>query len=174
MPIDPLISAVPAFVEELDPRVVGASDVVVVEGIEGVYRRMYPHLVRLAFLLVDTREHAEEAVQDAFARAYPRWSRIESPEAYLHRAVVNACRGLQRRRAVARRLGWSTREEALHEGDDVADAVRALPSPQREAVVLRYYLQLSEPEIARVLDMPVGTVKSTLSRARTRLKKELS
>ena len=53
------------------------------EGIEAAYQRLYPQLVRLAFLLVDTTEHAEEAVQDAFAKAYPKWSRIENPDAYM-------------------------------------------------------------------------------------------
>lgn len=164
MSIDPLIQ-----------ETTSSPELVVVEDIESAYRRLYPRLVRVAFLLVDTREHAEEAVQDAFARAYPKWSRVQSPDAYLQRAVVNACRGVQRRRALARRVGRGRAADELPgEGDHVADAVRALPSPQREAVVLRYYLQLSEPEIADVLAMPVGTVKSTLSRARTRLKEELS
>jgi RNA polymerase sigma factor (sigma-70 family) len=60
------------------------------------------------------------------------------------------------------------------EHDHVADAVRALPSPQREAVVLRYYLQATDHEIAATLKIAVGTVKSTLHRARARLKEELS
>lgn len=137
-----------------------------VEAVEAVYRRLYPTLVRLAFLLVDTQELAEEAVQDAFAKAYLKWNRIESPDAYLRTCVVNACRKVQRRRRVVRRHPDPVAEHSDLLADHVADAVRRLRSPMKEAVVLRYYLQLSDPEIAEALGIAVGTVKSTLHRAR--------
>ena len=57
--------------------------------LEEVYRRTYPSLVRTAYLLVDTREQAEEVVQDAFAKAFPKWSRLRTPDAYLRACVVN-------------------------------------------------------------------------------------
>ena len=184
--IDPLIAArtvesLPvgpsAFEASPAPRAVRAANtamVPVVEDIESAYQRLYPGLVRLAFLLVDTQQLAEEAVQDAFTKAYPKWSRIETPEAYLRTCVINACRKVQRRRRVVRRTPDPFVEHGELQADHLADVVRALPSPMKEAVVLRYYLQLSEADIARTLGIAPGTVKSTLHRARAALKKELS
>lgn len=149
----------------------------VYEGIEVCYERLYPRLVRLAFLLVDTQEQAEEAVQDAFAKAYSKWDRVLEPDAYMHTAVVNTCRAVQRRRALMRRTPdpRPTNARGADEvADHVADVVRRLPLTLRQVVVLRYYLQLSEPEIARTLGIALGTVKSSLHRARARLKEELS
>jgi len=162
----------------VEPAGITVSDEVrVVETIEAVYSRLYAPLARLAYLLVDTRELAEEAVQEAFAKAYPRWRRIEQPEAYLRTSVVNACRKVQRRRELVRRTPLATVADAPAAGDladHVADVVRALPPTMREAVVLRYYLQLTDAEIARTLDIAVGTVKSTLNRARHQLRRQLS
>ena len=156
-----------APVEDLQP-------IGLVGGIEDAYARMYPGLVRLAYLLVDTQELAEEAVQEAFARAYPRWGTIETPAAYMRTTVINACRKVQRRRRLAGRTPQPAVEHADLGADHVADAVRRLRTPMKEAVVLRYYLQLSDAEIARTLKIAPGTVKSTLHRARQELKKELS
>jgi len=155
-------------------RASNANRVRVVEDIEAAYQRLYPGLVRLAYLLVDTQELAEEAVQDAFTKAYPKWARVETPEAYLRTCVINACRKVQRRRRVVRRTPEPVVEHGELHADHVADVVRTLPSPMKEAVVLRYYLQLSEADIARTLGIAPGTVKSTLHRARAALKKELS
>jgi RNA polymerase sigma factor (sigma-70 family) len=156
---------------QVDGRTEGLGD----DDLSGVYRRLYPSLVRTAFLLVDTREQAEEVVQEAFAKALPKWHRLEIPEAYVRTCVVNGCRRVQRRRSLLRRTSQPRVDVAAGlEHDHIADAVRRLPSPQREAVVLRYYLQATDPEIAEALHLPLGTVKSTLHRARTRLKEELS
>jgi Sigma-70 region 2 len=69
-----------------------AANVPIRESIEAAYQRLYSRLVGLAYLLVDTTEHAEEAVQDAVAKAYPKWTRMTNPDAYLQTAVVNTCR----------------------------------------------------------------------------------
>lgn len=161
----------------LDPRREPTIEVPVDQGddLVRVYRQMYPTLVRTAYLLVDTREQAEEVVQEAFAKAFPKWDRLDVPEAYLRTCVVNGCRRIHRRRRLMLRAPQHAAE--LDTGDTldhVADVVRRLPSPQREAVVLRYYLQATDQEIATTLKMAVGTVKSTLHRARARLKEELS
>ncbi|MFB9534111.1 SigE family RNA polymerase sigma factor [Nonomuraea roseola] len=134
-------------------------------------------LVRLAFLLAGDQETAEDVVQDAFAAVYRRWSRLAEREKvlpYLRAAVINGCRMVHRRRSVARRFRgdrevpfWSA-EAAVLLGEsrrEVFLAVRALPRRQREALVLRYYLDLSEAEIAEVMGVSRGTVKSTASRA---------
>ena len=118
-----------------------------------VYRQMYPTLVRTAYLLVDTREQAEEVVQEAFAKAFPKWDRLDVPEAYLRTCVVNGCRRIhRRRRLVSRTPQYAAPDAAGDTLDHVADVVRRLPSPQREAVVLRYYLQATDQEIAATLE----------------------
>ena len=156
-----------------DSRVL-ATEVVVRDDIEQAYRRLYPSLVRLAYVLVDTPEFAEEAVQEAFTKAFGKWSRIDNVDAYMRTCVVNACRKVQRRRLLVRRTPQPSAEHGALDADHLADVVRSLRPPMREAVVLRYYLQLSDVEIADTLGMAVGTVKSTLHRARAQMKKELS
>ncbi|WP_405148760.1 SigE family RNA polymerase sigma factor [Sphaerisporangium sp. NBC_01403] len=134
-------------------------------------------LVRLAFLLVGSQETAEDVVQDAFAALHRRWSRLVDHDRvlpYLRTAVVNGCRMVHRRRAIVGRFVgdretpfWSA-EAAILLGEtrrEVFLAVRALPRRQREAVVLRYYLDLSEAEISEAMGISRGTVKSTVSRA---------
>ena len=112
-----------------------------------------------------------EHVQEAFAKALPKWHRLDVPEAYVRACVVNGCRRIQRRRSLMRRTSQPRVDVAAGlEHDHIADAVRRLPSPQREAVVLRYYLQATDPEIAQALHLPLGTVKSTVSRALTQLR----
>jgi RNA polymerase sigma-70 factor (ECF subfamily) len=125
---------------------------------------------------------AEEVVMDVFAKAMSRWtlfSRAEHPNAYLRQMVVNLCRSRGRRKSLEKR--WVERlkheaKESFESGPEVHGidahvwaAVRQLPQRQRTCVVLRYLDDLSEPEIAAVLDIPVGTVKSQLSRARKKL-----
>ena len=145
----------------------------VLPSIEHTYKRLYPSLVRLAYLLVDTTEHAEEVVQDAFAKAYPKWSGIDDHDAYMRTVVINGCRRVQRRRMLFRRTPQHAADDAVLGADHIADAVRRLPLTLRQIVVLRYYLQLSVTEIAHTLRLAPGTVKSSLHRARGILRKEL-
>ena len=141
---------------------------------DAFYTANYRAMVRLAYVLVDTPEQAEEVTQDAFAKLLPKFGRLRDPEGYLRVSVMNGSRSALRRRRVSR-----DRWRALADrgdaplGDDVIDAVQALPEPQRSAVILRYYLDLSEREIASTLGIREGTVKSTLSRARARLREVL-
>jgi RNA polymerase sigma-70 factor (sigma-E family) len=145
-----------------------------------LYRRTFAPMVRLAYVLVDTDEQAEEVVQDAFAALYVRWHKVTDPEAYLRTSVLNGARAVLRRRRVLRR-----RAHELHVVDaeedagatrsgQIVDIVRRLPARQRAVVVLRYEMQLSEAEIAHTLDIPVGTVKSNLHRALARLRQEVT
>jgi RNA polymerase sigma-70 factor (sigma-E family) len=144
-----------------------SPEVVAVESFEDFYRRTWGLMVRLARLLVDDREEAVEVVQDAFSRVYPRFDRIEShsTDAYLRAAVLNGSRRHLRRR----RLSLLHRPGLLDHGelgaDHIIDAVRRLPRDRRDVVLLRYYLDLSEAEIARTLNIAPGTVKSRLHRA---------
>jgi RNA polymerase sigma-70 factor (sigma-E family) len=134
-------------------------------------------LVRLAVLLVGDRASAEDIVQDAFLGLYRRWDRLpdtSAPLAYVRASVVNGCRTALRRRSRARRVGNFTEPPAesaeavallSEEQRAVAGALRRLPERQREALMLRYYLDLSEAEIATAMGISRGTVKSATSRA---------
>lgn len=141
--------------------------VVAVESFEDFYRRTWGVMVRLARVLIDDPEDAAEVVQDAYSRVYPRFGQIEAgrTDAYVRAAVLNGCRRHLRRRRLA--LVHRPRPKAPAElgVDHVLDAVRRLPSDRRDVVLLRYYLDLSEAEIARTLAIPPGTVKSRLHRA---------
>ena len=156
--------------------------------VASLFDEHYPGLCRLATLLLDDRGEAEEAVQEAFERTFAGWWRLRHPEragAYLRTAVVNQCRSRGRRRAreaagnrlaVAGVPSASAMEAIETAGDTLAvlEAVRALPERQREAVVLRYYADLSEADVAGALGCAVGTVKSQLSKARTALASRLA
>ena len=130
-------------------------------------------MVRLAFVLVDTHEEAEEVVQDAFVAVFARFTRLDNPAAYLRRCVLNRARQVLRRRRLVRRRPELSAEEYGLAFNHLLDAVRRLPYRQRSVVVLRFEGQLTDAEIAETLRMPIGTVKSTLHRAIARLRLEV-
>jgi RNA polymerase sigma-70 factor (sigma-E family) len=138
---------------------------------DDLFRRRYDAMVRLAYLMVDRVDLAEELVQDAFVRVHARWKRIDNPSAYLRAAVVNACRNEQRRRRVARRLPAGTATDSTEDApDELFDALRSLPADRRAVLVLRFYEDLSTDQIAAVLGIPEGTVKSMTHRALAQLR----
>jgi RNA polymerase sigma-70 factor (sigma-E family) len=151
----------------------------VTEGLTEMFRQHHVELVRLAALLVRNREAGEDIVQDVFIKIHARRAGpldTAGAVAYLRQAVVNGCRSWLRRQAVARRLGSADRAAVnVHESAEhsviAAESRRrllaelaALPVRRREVLVLRYYLGLSEAEIARTLGISQGTVKSTAAR----------
>jgi RNA polymerase sigma-70 factor (sigma-E family) len=140
---------------------------------EAVFAEEHEPMVRLAFLLVGDEDDAEELVQEAFVALHEHWDRVDRPGAYLRQCVVNRSRDLLRRRAVARRLRWPTRDDAELGADHLLDALAALPVRRRAAVVLRYYEGRSEAEIARMLGVRPGTVKSLLHRALAQLREAI-
>ena len=144
------------------------------EPFDSLHHREFAGLVRLAMVLVDSQELAEEVVQDAFAGLYVRYRMVTSPLAYVRASVLNGSRKVLRRRVLARRSAALRPGESDLEFNHVIDAVRRLPSRQRAAVVLRYELQLTDAEIADTLHIPIGTVKSTLHRAIARLREEVT
>jgi RNA polymerase sigma-70 factor (sigma-E family) len=148
----------------------------VVDPIDAFYRSTFPDAVRLAHLLCGDPTLAEDLAQDAFDRVRPRFDELTSPRAYLRAAVVNACRSHWRRRA--REVARDRRADAPADSElgarELLDAVDALPYRQKAVIVLRYYEDLSEQEIAVALDCRPGTVKSLASRALERLAKEVS
>ena len=137
-----------------------------------------PRLLRGAYLLTGDRLLAEDALQDALARAFLRWSRIDSPEAYVRRALVNGQRSAWRRRRVAERLTPVTPEAGAQSDhaddsvrvDAVARALQALTARERSVLVLRYWHDLSEAAVADELGIALGTVKSTAHRALGKLR----
>ena len=139
------------------------------------YASEWPGALRLAALLSQDARVAEDLAQEAFARVYPKWEGVENPHAYLRVAIVNACRSWQARRRTERvKLPLVAAASSTELAFDVlADAVAALPHRQRAVLVLRYYADLREAEIAEAIGCRPGTVKSLTSRALAALRKEV-
>jgi len=139
---------------------------------EDLFRSRYEPMVRVAFLLVGSRAEAEDVVQDAFARIELRWTRLDNPEGYLHRCVVNRSHDMLRRRRLEQRFRLLHRDDRTSElgADELGDALASLAPKRRAAVVLRYYAGLPEREIAEILRVRPGTVKSMLHRALAQLR----
>jgi RNA polymerase sigma-70 factor (sigma-E family) len=154
------------------------------EALEQLYAAHWRGLVRLSVLLVRDQGVAEEVTQDAFVAVHARWSRLRDPDkalAYLRQTVVNRSRSALRHRAVVQRhadrrtapLVEAGADQAALVGDRraaVLDAMRELPQRQREVLALRYYLDLSEAEIAEALGISRGAVKSHASRGAAALR----
>jgi RNA polymerase sigma-70 factor (sigma-E family) len=132
--------------------------------------------IRLAYVMLGDRPAAEDVVQEAFLGLYKRWSQLRetaSAPGYLRASVLNGCRMVLRSRArrdhrAASELPWESAEATALVGEEhrhLLLAIRALPPRQRETLVLRYYLDLSEEETARSMGITPGTVKSATSRA---------
>ena len=149
--------------------------------LERLYNEHYVRLVRLGVLLLGDVGRAEEVVQDCFVALHQRWSRLEGANlpAYLRRSVVNGCRSSHRhQRVVDRHLHAVPGTAAGADEPVLADARRQivlaaladLPRRQREVLVLRYYLDLSEREIAQTLGISQGAVKSHASRGAAALR----
>lgn len=137
--------------------------------LSALHQEHYRSLVRLACVLLDEQGAGEEVVQEAFVRVHRAWAQVDQPLIYLRATVMNLARSRMRRRLVARRRvepvvrpAMSAEEHVvlLSDQQEVLDAVRALPRRQRECLVLRYYLELSEAEIASTLGISNGSVKS--------------
>lgn len=157
------------------------------EALTQLYAAHWRSLVRLAALLVHDLGTAEEVTQDAFVAVHGRWRRLRDPDralAYLRRSVVNGSRSVLRHRAVAQRHLAGQQPHVPQPGPDAPvelrlrrEAVRAalleLPRRQREVVALRYYADLSEAEIADLLGISRGSVKSHASRAAATLRDRL-
>jgi len=163
--------------------------------IAALFRDHHAELVRLALLMVGDLPSAEDVVQDVYAslhrrsRAQERAQTVEAPLPYVRAAVLNGCRSVLRRRGIAHRVGLAHRASLTDEttmrasaesevilSEDrrqVLSALARLPRRRREVLVLRYYIGLSEAEIAAVLGISAGTVKSTAARALAALARDL-
>jgi RNA polymerase sigma-70 factor (sigma-E family) len=152
------------------------------EAVTLLYTNHYRSLVRLAGLLVRDEPTAEEVVQDCFIAVHGRWHRLREEGkalAYLKQAVINRSRSVLRHRVVADR--YEPKPEpappsaehgaiALLERTAVISALRALPHRQRQAIVLRFYADLSEAQIAELMGISKGAVKSHTARGMAALR----
>ncbi|MFP5299508.1 MAG: SigE family RNA polymerase sigma factor [Actinomycetota bacterium] len=153
-----------------------------------LFDRHYAPMCRLAYVIIGDAQMAEELVMEAMLKTFTGWNRIrdmDRVDAYLRQAVVNMCRSKIRRKTIENRVNrvihhrdetkapdWDP--ERHETGRLVWAAVRELPERQRACVVLRYFEDLPEAEIANALGCSVGTVKSQLSKARAKLERALA
>ena len=147
------------------------------EAVTALFIAHHRRLVGLARLLVDDQQSAEDVVQDAFGQLHRRWNRLRDKDAavaYLQIAVVNGSRSALRQRHVRRQKDDVVLPDApsaelsalrLEDHRELRAAIRRLPERQRQVLVLRYYLDLSEAEIAQWLDISRGSVKQHAARA---------
>jgi RNA polymerase sigma-70 factor (sigma-E family) len=157
--------------------------------LEQLYAAHWRRLVRLAVLLLHDQGAAEEVVQDAFVAMHGRWRSLRDPDkalAYLRQTVVNRSRSALRHRGVVERhvARQAGRPSAADPADSsslaadrraaVLDALRTLPTRQREVLALRHYLELSEAEIAATLGISRGSVKAHASRGSAALRELLA
>jgi RNA polymerase sigma-70 factor (sigma-E family) len=152
------------------------------QAVRTLYQAYYPTLVRLAALLLADPSTAEDVVQDAFVAMFTGWRRLRHTDnalAYLRQSVVNRSRSVLRHRVVEDKHAQkpppdapSAEQAALAalEGSVLLDALRGLPLRQREALVLRYYADLSEADIANAMGISRGAVKSHTARGMSALR----
>ena len=146
--------------------------------VSDLYREHAVGLIRLAVVMLGDRPAAEDVVQEAFCGLYRHWHTLSDTGkalSYVRSSVINGCRSALRRRvrqpvgfAFAGEQSGESAESAVllsEEHRQVLAAIRRLPDRQREALVLRFYLDMSEEETARAMGISRGTVKSATSRA---------
>jgi RNA polymerase sigma-70 factor (sigma-E family) len=170
-----------AFLAAPTKRTEWSAELAVIE----LYSMHYTSLVRLAAMLVRDTPTAEEVVQDAFVAMHDGWDRLRDAEkalAYMRQAVVNRSRSVLRHRLVVEKNQQQAPPDmpsaehgalTLLERSAVIAALRDLPDRQREAIVLRYYADLSEAEIAAAMRISRGAVKSHTSRGMAALRAAL-
>lgn len=163
------------------------------QALTDLYAANWHSLVRLAWLLVRDQQLAEETVQDAFVAMHSRWSKLRNQDralAYLRASVVNSSRSVLRHRTVEQRYLTSqtmamaargTTDEPSAEaraldhsaGADLLAALGRLPRRQRQVLTLRYYLDLSEAQIADALGISAGSVKAHAHRGLATLRSDV-
>jgi RNA polymerase sigma-70 factor, ECF subfamily len=141
---------------------------------EELYRREHAAVFRAVYALCGDRTVAEDATQEAFARALERWRRLRDRSwaaGWITATALNAARRASRKRRLPDPA--STEVPEIEEAADLWRAVRSLPARQQEAVVLRYLADLPLAEVAASMGCAEGTAKAHLARARHTLRNEL-
>lgn len=145
---------------------------------EAFYRTHAPQLYRVLGVVLQDSSLAQEAIDEAMTRAFERWKAVstyENPTGWVYRVALNWSRS--RMRKGAREALMVVPEAPTHDRVPdlaLAEAIARLPMAQREVVVFRYLLDLSQEEVAIVLGLPIGTVKSRLHRALADLRLEVA
>lgn len=141
------------------------------------FRAEQARAAQLALLLTGDIAAAEDVAQDAFLHLFPRFETVEQPAAYVRRSIVNGVR--ERARAQGRR---SSREQLVHAGsrtmtsppgDPLIDVLNQLPHKQKVVLVLRYWADLPDTDIADLLDLRPGSVRSLAHRGLKQLERKL-
>jgi RNA polymerase sigma-70 factor (sigma-E family) len=171
--------------EEIQPVAPETAEFATVGQLEELYLRFGPGGLRLAYLLIGDHQGAEDCVQEAFARVIARLGHVRTGQAfdaYLRRTIVNLTKNGWRQRFIERAKAFAVTPptEAAPPADaDVIErltmfqAIQALPTRQRTAIVLRFYEDLPEDEIAAVMGCRAGTARSLVSRGMAALRSEL-
>ena len=135
-----------------------------VPSFEALYSDQFVPMVRLATLMCGRPDTARDIVQDCFVKLHVKWAGVERPVAYLRASVVNGCRSRARWERRRRGRARASEESTEQAPDELFDVLGTLPGRQRAAIVLKYYEQRTEAEIAEVLGCRPGTVGSLVSR----------
>jgi RNA polymerase sigma factor (sigma-70 family) len=144
------------------------------EDVAALFARTRDAAARFAYLLTGSSAVADDIVGDAFAQVIRRWGELHEPKAYLYRAIVSGARSWGRTKGRTYALDRPAPVDVDTDAFVVRAVLARLPLQQREVLVLRYYVGLTDPEIAATLELPLGTAKSHLRRGPTAMKKELT
>lgn len=131
---------------------------------DALFADRYQPMVGLASGLVDSRQTAEEIVQDAFQRVWQRWDGLEQPSCYLRTTVVNSCNDELRKRRVRRSANRMLGHRSEPERHYLVDMLAGVQPRRRQALVLRFYGGHTLSEVAEAMDIPAGTAKSLIHR----------
>lgn len=144
-------------------------------GFPDFYRAELAPQVRRAYLMLGDNEQANDVVAEAMAAVYRNWTVVDTPAAYLNRAVLNGCRDVGRRRVTKRRMlqRMAPTETATPPNDVLSDVLASLPFNHRAAVVLRFYAGYTTGEIAEALDCAPGSVGPWIERGLAAMRKVL-
>jgi len=152
--------------------------------VSALYQATAVELIRLAYVILGDRQAAEDVVQDAFCNLFRRWddlSHVEGAGYYVRVSVLNACRSALRHRAIRGRrvlyeLPAPSVEAAVLGSEERAELIRAvdrLPRRQRETLILSYYLDLPDDEVATLMGVGMSSVRSARHRALETLARNL-
>jgi RNA polymerase sigma factor (sigma-70 family) len=137
-----------------------------------LYRDEFASLMRVAFLMTGSNEAAEDAVQDTFIRCRSKLGALDHPPSYLRAAVINECRSVLRR-SKRRAIEDTETKDLPTDLVELRDALGRLPDRQRAAIILRYFVDIPDTEIAAALSCKPSTVRSLIRRGVTNLKETL-
>jgi RNA polymerase sigma-70 factor (sigma-E family) len=146
------------------------------DAVISLYRVEAPGLTRLARFLTGSVDAAEDVVQEAFVRLQSRWIEVQNPGGYLRTTVVNLCRDRVRRLQRSERFESRSfeRNTVSSEANEMIDVLMGLPYRQRAVLVMRYWGDWSEADIAEALGCRPGTVKTLASRGLASLRKDVT